>query len=147
MYLGRELHPHDSWAEDFAAGASSHERMLADPSPPCGEGDCSEDEHALPAATCLSPGSTTTLRKGRRLELFSQIRQVDAGLAGYQMVDHDTGMGKQTLTCVLPQPESRVAAGGRAPSTDALDAISSRTGSTAHRVRLAVAALIRCRRR
>jgi hypothetical protein len=69
------------------------------------EGDCSDNEYALPAATCSSPGSTTTL-SGRdvALELFSRIRHVDAGLAGYQMVDHDTGMGQQTLISVLPQP-------------------------------------------
>jgi hypothetical protein len=63
-YFEPELVPHGWRAENFAAGASSHERMLADPSSLCGKEDCSDDEHALPAATCLSPGSTTTLPIG-----------------------------------------------------------------------------------
>src|SRR5262245_42495709 len=90
----------------------------------CAAGGLHDDERALPAATCSSPDSTTTLA-GRdvALELFSRIRHVDAGLAGCQMVDHDTGMRQQTLRSVLPQ-SVQGRRGRRAPSMDALDAIS-----------------------
>lgn len=38
------------------------------------------------------------------VELLHQVGRIDAGLAGYQMVDHHKSAGELPLISVLPQP-------------------------------------------